>query len=605
MSATAHSRWARRMGAHLGAHFSALKGRLGQPLWLLLGWDVGGLSGAVVDTRQGSSTLLAQAQSRQARFAPALDEVLRALAQQGAPRPRRVALAARHLVPVVLPALPVQPDKPRPAAQMRELLQADLEPALAEFGSLWSLGGLLQARGYLSAPDRERVSLEESVRRQNRASQLRYGEIAMELGLIERAALDECLDLQASLQNLDAQLAAGWRGRMEDKQALWLACGVGQTAFDEWQDALRERALRLDAALPLAWLASASTPPASTETRRESWRVDLELHAEELVAVQRRNGRVLAARSQGRVEHALSSDTLHRLIADWCAESRVELQLHCLHPLDDEGAPALAQDLGLLTGHPCACHASSAARQALWAHLLRQAQAAASELPRIAPAELRGHPLKDPDLRRMLALGGVLLALLATEGVQRYRLTQLEQRMAQLQRGEKERASTQQLTQQANQHLLELSKNLDQARRALEPVLAERARLGAIVAMRRDLPELMYQLAKAVGTDAVMEEIHNDSTQNAVSAIQVVAWSPSYTGAQDFSNRMAVLARDSGYGVSQTEIKERAGRDGRKGHEVRFWLLYEDNELESPQAVDKERAAPTNATPGGISAKQP
>ncbi len=601
MSNATHARWAHRMGAHV----AALRGHLGQPVWLLLAWDVGGLSAAVVDTRTSGAPVLAQAQSRQARFAPALDEVLRALGQQGAPRPRRAALAARHLVPVVLPTLPVQPDKPRQSAQMRELLQADLEPALAEFGSLWSLGGLLQARGYLDAAARERVSLEESVRRQNRASQLRYGEIAMELGLIDRAALDECLDLQASLQNLDAQLAAGWRGRMEEKQPLWLACGVGQTAFDEWQDALRERALRLEAALPLVWLASAAESPSPTDTRRDSWSVDLELHAEELVAIQRRNGKVLAARSQGRVEHALSSDTLHRLIADWCAETRVQLRLHCLHPLDDALGPALAQDLGLLSGHACTCVEAAPAQAVLWAQLLQQAQAPVSDLPRIAPAELRGHPLKDPDLRRVLALGGLVLALLATEGVQRYRLAGLEQKLTAQQRGEQQRASTQQLTQQANQHLLDLSKDLDQARRALEPLLAERARLGAIVAMRRDLPELMYQLAKAVGNDAVMEEIHNDSTQSATSAIQVIAWSPSYTGAQDFTNRMAVLARDSGYGVSQTEIKERAGRDGRRGHEVKFWLLYEDNELEGPSLAAAPRTPPAPPAGGGISAHTP
>lgn len=579
--------------------------------WLLLTWDVGSMDAVLMHAGKGEATLLGSASSRQGRFAAALDEVMAQLATATPVRPKRVALAARHVLPAVID-LPVQPDKPRRPEQMRELIQADLEPVLAEFGSLWSMGALLQARGYLSPADRERITMEEAIRRQSRSNQLRYGEIAIELELIERDALDECLDQQAALQNLEASVMAGWRGRIEDKHPLWLVCGVGQATYNEWREALSRRGLQLAATLPLSWLAS--DPEAAEQTQPDTRReqpvpcIDLEIHAEEVVAILRRRGRVVATRSEGRIERAPAADWVNRIIADWTAESRAQIVIHFMDAADDEFGEALADALNLTTGHPCSVQPADETRQALWRNLLREASAPVSQLPRMVAHELRGSPWKNPDVHRLLALGGVLLGLALTEGVQQYRLYSLEARMAEHQRKEKQHSSTAQLEAQVNQKLAELGKGLDATRRQLEPLLNDRSRLNRIISMRVDLPDLLFLLAQAVGSDAVMEEVHNDNTFSEGSAIQVVAWSPSYTGAQDFVNRMAVLAREKGYGLSQMEIKERKGRNNRRGHEVKFWLLLEDSDLESNEhsaASTASTAIPPVPAGAGISSQAP
>lgn len=571
--------------------------------WLLLTWDVRGMDAALMQTGKEGTQFLGHASSRQGRFAAALDEVLASLAASTAIRPKRVALAARHVLPAVID-LPVNPDKPRPPEQMRELIQPDMEPVLAEFGSLWSMGALLQARGYLSAADRERITMEEAVRRQSRSNQLRYGEIAIELELIERDLLDECLDQQVALQNLEASVMAGWRGRIEDKQPLWLVCGVGQAAYQEWREALSRHGLYLAATLPISWLVSDPAPSEQIEpgNRRDQSvpAIDLEIHAEEVVAVLRRRGRVVATRSEGRIERAPAADWINRIIADWAAESRAQIAIYFMDEADDEFGEAMADALNLTTGHPCSVHKASESRQALWWNLLREASAPISQLPRMVAGELRGSIWKDPDIRRLLALGGVLFGLAVTEGVQQYRLHGLETKMADHQRKEKLLSSTSQLEAQVNQKLLELGKGLDATRRQLEPLLNDRSRLNRIISMRVDLPDLLYLLAQAVGSDAVMEEIHNDNTYSEGSAIQVIAWSPSYTGAQDFVNRMAGLAREKGYGVSQTEIKERKGRNNRRGHEVKFWLLLEDSELEGNEHSSSAAPNSTPPMPAGI-----
>jgi hypothetical protein len=548
----------------------------------LLVWDVCGLHAAIFDRAGPGAGLLGEAFSREGRLGTALPAVLTALTAQGLARPGRAILAARH-VQAAVADLPVLPDKPRPPAQMRELIQADLEPALAEFGSLWSMGALLQGRGYLTASERERVGLEESVRRQNRHAQLRYGEIALELGLIERQALDDCLDQQAALQNLEATIVPAWCGRREDRHAVWLVCGVGAKVYAEWREALAAANLRLTAVLPLAWLGSESDPaPQFAEQQRDDGlpRISLELHLEEVVAILRRKERVVAARSEGRGERKLSSDWLHRLMADWASEPRVHIEICCLHAADEAGIDALCDDLGLCTGHACRAMRVAECRQALWRNLMRAGTTRTPGLPRLVERELRGSLWNDHDVRRLAALGGVLLAIAGAESFQQYRLYRLQERMTAGQEQEQERAKTAQQEAQVGQQWTTLAQSLDATRRQLEPLLNDRARLHMVLAMQADLPELLYTLAQAVGDDAVLDEVHNDVSGATGAAVLVRAWSPSYTGAQDFVSRVAALVRARAWGVAQTEIKERTGRDGKPGHEVSFWLLPEESELE-------------------------
>lgn len=559
--------------------------RAGRKPCLLLAWDVGGLHAALADGCTPDARMLGQAFSGEGRLRAALAAVLEQLAAQGLARPRQVFLAARHVLPIVAD-LPVAPDKPRPRAQMRELVQADLEPALAEFGSLWSMGALMQARGLLDANERQRISQEEASRRQNRQSQLRFGEIALEIGLIEREGLDECLDLQAELQNLEASVAAGWLGRTEERQALWLVCGVGERVYREWREALAEAGLRLAAVLPLAWLASDNEASPADGHDSSLPRISLELQREEVVAVYRRHERVLAARSEGRVERKLGSDWLTRLIADWASEPRVALEIRALHGEDDALIAALAEDLALTTGHPCRARDSADSRAALWRNLLREGSSRTPGLPRLVDKALRGSPWNNPDLRRLAALGVVLAIIGGVEGYQHFRLHRLEARMAERQQQEQERSKSAQQMALVGQQLASLGRSLDDARRQLEPLLADRARLDAVLSMQADLPELLYMLAQSIGDDAVLDEVHNDVTQASGAAVHVLAWSPSYTGAQAFVSRVAAAVRGRAWGVAQTEINERVGRSGKRGHEISFWLLPEEGELEAVTPTD-------------------
>lgn len=553
--------------------------------WLLLRHDINGTYAAIATDHGADFHISAQVASANTGLDAALKEILSLFAQAGHKPPRRVALASRLIQPLTA-NLPIPPDKPRPAAQMRELLRNDLESALAEFGSLWSLGALLQTRAHLSPADRDRVLIEESARRESRRAPLRYGETALELGLIERADLQECLELQEQLQFLDSQITSAWLGRLENREPLWLACGVSQNVYQRWQQEIEAHGLRLELALPLAWLLS-ETEPATPEPEDAASLISLEFLHEDVRAVRRRAGRILATRSEGRMERPLQADWLARLLDEWSDESRARIELVCPLPDDEARTPAIAEDLHLITGLETTLRSTAQCERMFWHSLMREAGASRDEirLPRLAPRELAGSPWKNRDLQRVMVAAAVLLLLIGIEGVQRVRLHRLEARMAETFRKETESQNSTKLTLQVGNEMKELGRRLDEARSALQPVLADHDRLQTIVSMRQHLPELLLGLAQTVQGDAVLERVSNTRMSQDATAIRVEAWSADYTGAQAFVNRVAERVRAQHYGVVQTEIVEARGRTGQKGHRVGFWLVVEGDELEMPSAA--------------------
>ncbi|MDD5328497.1 MAG: hypothetical protein PHX38_00700 [Sulfuricella sp.] len=546
--------------------------------WLLLAWDIPGLRAVVAECGSGGLKVVGEAFSGKADFSAAARDVAAAFAGQGIKLPAKAALASRLVSPVVA-ELPVAPGKPRPAGQMRELLRPDLETAQAEFSNLWNFGALLAARGHLSADDRARVGMEDELRREN-ATPLRFGETAMHLGLIGRPAMDECLYLQERLQLLDGDLAIAWNGHASDGQPTWLGCAANAGYYQAWTSALDENGIRLAATLPLAWLAGDAAEGG------DAARVSLELHHEEVVAVLRRGGRVVAARAEGRMERPLRGDWLARLAGDWETGGRARLDLLCLYPADEDAAAAVVDELETLAGSPVTLTRADACWQGLWRGLADEADAPSqsARLPRLAEREMREPLLANADFRRTLAVAGVLALLGGIEAAQQVAAMRLEKSAAAKLSQEKNRTQSTQQQLHFNAELEALAKDLDKTRSELAPLLNDRQRLSSIAAMRRHLPDLIQTLARAVGDDAVLESLHNSRSANDATSIKVTAWSPSYSGAQAFANRMAEFSGALGYGVSQTEIVASKGRSDKPGHTVTFWLLPDQDELEAAKS---------------------
>ena len=576
----------------------SLSAATGTP-WLLLAWDITGMTARLVPRLADADKPLATAHSREATFPAALAEVVERLRADGHKLPKKAAVAARAMRPAVLD-LPVNPEKPRPAAQMRELLRGELEPVLAEFAGLWTMGALLHARKHLSAADRDRVVVEEALRREDRRAPLRYGETALELALIDRATLNECLELQESLQLLDSDILSAWIGWVAHGARHWLGGALNGTFYQQWKDSLSRHGLQLDTLLPLAWLCSEAVPGEEHETTQA---ITLELHSEEVVAVRRAQGRVTGARTDGRMERPLQADWLLRLVEDWLNEARASLTLVCLAAEDEDAAARVAGDLELTTGHAVRVIGAADSDRSIWRALARET-AATSELrlPRLALRDLRGKPWKNPDNLRVAALAAALLALVGVEVTQRYRVHALESTMAERSRAESETKQRTQMVLKMSGEMLAVAKDLEKARNELQPLVNTQTRLEAIAHMRQYLPDLIGMLAESVGEDAVLDRISSSRYGQDATSIQVEAWSTTYTGAQAFVNRVAARTQHLNYGVSQTEINESVGRNAKPGYRVGFWLVQEADDLEADGAP-ANAPPPSPPTPGGVSSQ--
>jgi len=223
------------------------------------------LRAAVVSTERNGVVVERVAESREADMAAALDEVIRHLRSQDAELPRRAILLTAEAIPAIL-ELPVHPRRPRPAAQMQELIRWELEPHLAQQVSSRPIGSILIGRGYLSY-DQTRQVLQELERRKGAAatasrSSRQFGQIAVELGFITAAQLQEALTIQERLQISDEATVCGWSPQPESsarngKTYRWLVCGVSRRLRDGLVEIFSRQGLHLDGIYPLVGCSAA------------------------------------------------------------------------------------------------------------------------------------------------------------------------------------------------------------------------------------------------------------------------------------------------------------------------------------------------------------
>ncbi|WP_026687234.1 hypothetical protein [Azovibrio restrictus] len=554
---------------------------------LILAWDVGGLSGVVAEqgARDEAWQLSPPVCSGITDFGHALDEVLAHLLQEGVAPPRHCWLLSRLVVPALVD-LPVDPESPRPAAQMRELVRSEMEPVVAEFGALWSLGAVLEARGLIDAAQREQVVLELAVRREQSGNPVSFGRVALELEMISQSQLEDALKVQESLQMLESDLACGWAGHVpaEGQTPVWLACATGLSTWEQWERACRQRNLRLVAASPLAW--AASETPGESESR-----MALEIHGEDVVAVLRHRGHVASARSEGRLERPLAADWLGRLIQDWRAMGIQDLELVCLEKRDEPTLQDILEQIGTRYGHAPQLRDYGQTWQALLQHQAGQFRQRQPALPLIREGRPAKPLVRRPGFWHLLLPCLTLAALGGLEAWQRWQIHKLETHFATIQATEKKNLELAQTTIRFNQEMQQVKKDLDQGRQQLARLLTEVERLQTIEAMGAHLPRLLRTLARGVGDQVVLESVHNAKVGTSdMNRIRVTGWSPDYGAAQAFALRVQELvSQDQGYGVANTDVSARPGREGKPGYGVSFWLVPVEEDLEGTHPLEKNQ----------------
>ncbi|WAK03176.1 hypothetical protein [Methylobacter sp. YRD-M1] len=302
------------------------------------------LHGAVLARSGSRIVLLHQAKTEQVDMAEALTDVVSALKADG----WKGGGSAVLLTPAVLSALaelPVNPKKPRPVAQMMELVRWEAEPLLMQHMARWTVGQLLAGRGYMTEEQVQAVmDLQQGkpnpaggLALSDKFSSRRFGDLAEELGYIKRSQLNACLAAQTWLKADDELIECNWtsQGAVEDIPGTfhWLVSCVGQSLLQRWTEVFNRQGVKLMSMYPSAGCGANLLPKSQTAG------LILETHPRQVWATRLNAGKIAA-------HHQYLSLTQSPL--EICLESYHALQAAPNEPLWLAGghdAPLLAADL--------------------------------------------------------------------------------------------------------------------------------------------------------------------------------------------------------------------------------------------------------------------
>ncbi len=550
------------------------------------------------DGKNGLKVLYSvESQAREAGDAVA--EVLAKLRAHGWVGGGKAILLSPGVLPG-MPELPVNPAKPRPPAQMQELVRWEVENLLIEYTALWSVGRLLVGSGYLDESQaREIIARQQQQRRTSSAaldmnnapqhSLKQFGDLAVEYGYITQAQLEDCLKRQEWFRVDGEEIACGWSPQVDKRDKAvretwpWLACGVSRKLLDHWVEAFALGGVKLDALYPLVGCATAALP------LTEEPALVIEVHAGLLVGMRVENGRLKTLH--------LHQSALPGRDLDACLEV-----YHLLVPPDikslwlagsSKDLPEMAESLSAIIGWQVgllnmeAGHGmrfspgmAGAARHAL----ALKGGALCCEVPVGGP---RVPIWKQPEFR-LVAAGVILLVLLAAAEISlqvRHGLVVAEKEKVDQQVAE---------TDKAFARIKALQDKVNEAKKKVTAVQDEMAKVdarmnffGATLDERASLVlALLDELKRGVTDDVVVDRIE----ENPKTGFRISAWAMTEPGALRFVQSMETAMAEWDMDVRNVSTTAAQGRYSLPGFAIRF---------------DVVAAPPIEATPAEIAAAAP
>ncbi|THF62686.1 hypothetical protein [Pseudothauera rhizosphaerae] len=544
--------------------------RLFVPRLLLIEADAFGVRAAVAERRR-EWRLGRQAHSRHYRPAEALAEITTELG----PHLPGNALLLTSAALALLADLPVDPARPRPPAQMREMVRYESEPLVSQHNNLWTMGEVLAALGLLDGARRREVAVALETRRMDDAGQsVRFGEMAGELGFVAPERIEDAILRQHWQLLPENELVHAWRAQPGtvppgEDWPRWRAAVCAEVLRDTWYAALREQGLRLRGIVPSAGLAG--HPPAGAA--QAGVRLVVEIRPEQIVCTRHHGARTTGMTGEARMERPVAADWIAELLGPWLSEQPEALDL-VVEDRDTDAERLAAQ----LEGQ-CHCPVQVLADGAAAAAELRfRAVLAEQDLDRserrllvLPPRQASAPPWKTRGGRAALALGAVLLGIALWEGRAQYRIHTYERQAVQIRDGLRQRSENPEQAMDAEARRLEAQ--VAEVQTELSQVLSEAERLDTIARRSQALPAIIRLLGRVIGPEVVLDGLEEGASPNQEIGIRVRAWSVSDALAQRFASNVQQSARGLGLSVAQVDLHAAVGRTGGNGYAISFWLI--------------------------------
>jgi outer membrane murein-binding lipoprotein Lpp len=554
----------------------------------------------VISNEKQGPKVLALGESTQLDMMSALAEMRKQISGKTA-CPKEAVLMAPG-VAVGLLDLPVEPDKPRAPAQMRELVRWELDNLVGEISDQYSIGAVLVGRGYITHEQRQNTAIELEIRRSaSRGGGLtRFGDTAIQLGYIQRDQLDEALAIQEKLVLLEVTLECSWHLHLyteEDGQQTygWLACGVSRAKRDQWASAFKRNGLKLKGIFPL----TGATIPAIGRRDKESHSLCVEVHEERWVSYRIQKGVVMSYRESGKLAHDITVDQL----VDQCGD-QLRPGLKDIILVGNDIDSALAAELANRLDRAVSMYALSTAsadkgfdelsllEKASFESIGQLSFSSQSIYKHMAIAAFDPPPpvWKNKQILAGTAAGIVVTAMVGAAVFVKMQTMEEEARLVELEEEFKKNQALSIQYSTINAEAKRLQGEIDAMQEKLLEATNETQQFEILTQRQEFVLRLLQALESSIDQSVTLDQVVEPERSNNPS-VHIVAWASNQPAAASFTERFNQRIQDMDYQTIDIDIRSGYGRYGLYGYVIDFWII--------PKPVDELEGLDNGLAQGG------
>ncbi len=517
----------------------------------------------------------------------AIAEIKEKLIAKGESIPNKVILGSIEVVNGMVD-IPVIPEKPRDHTQMQELIHWEIDPFLSELNDITTIGSLLQSREYITAAQRDEIVSQMNILNEQ-GERTRFGEMALQLNLINREALDEVLGLQEHLVSHDEQIVCGWNGASvkNDEGEInhyWNVSGLGKHRRNHWTHSFKSQELKLIGLLPL--YGSSLRHILRTYQLEAKEALIVEVFQEQIFSYRVKQGKIVSIRIERRLEQLLNESIFISLCYDQLRANIEKIDIVSDEPISQDVISQIEEQLQRKVRLTKAELQSWLPWLNGLADCVLDKKWALAKLPIIAANDPKPAIWKQANTWRYGAPILILLSLIAFDISQRLYLRSLENQLITLEAELKKAGKLSNQQGQINTITKTAKNTYEEIKSELKLMNTEYARLNLQLYSRvKGLPDLLRNIASSVNGNISLDSINE---YNKKSGLRVIGTTLSNRDAQRFVKRLNSNISNQNLVASHVQVEQGSKRIGKDGYSFNMWLL---DTMEQIDKTDETKGA--------------
>ena len=519
----------------------------------------------------------------------AVGAVLEQLAEAQSQRLPSQAILISPVAAAQLLEIPVDPKNKKLLPQVQEMVRWDLEELFVHQADLWSIGALMQARGYASADQRQTLDAQSDANRSGGAALNRYRDA------FARDQVDECLMLQDQFVAMDGELRTGLspqKREAEDGSFLWYCGGANESLVAPWSHAMAHFSIHCAWVYPslgfgfgLLPFDGVAKPEKKSRYATEPDAVDgcllVEVQSEQFALFVGVDGRLERMQSfpfrggEFRMEQVADEvakwnrPDLHTLYIDASEEHELELR----KIFEQEGLAPVVALATLAEFKSVPLRMEAVARHALKA-------SPASRLVRIQAQAPKPPLWKSKTFMPWAIMGALVVGVIACETTLQVRKQHAKKALFDAEINYEVRLRMKSDAAKTQSEVNALQKQLDEKDAELHEMIRQRQVLETIIHYRQKLvPGVLRAVAQSIPEGVVLSEFREQSDR---SGFLLLGWALRSAEAERFGSQLNHVLTEWNYKVADVKMSRSKGQQGLDGYSVQIKVIQTE-ELDDDQ----------------------